>query len=137
MRQSQKSNLVRRDRGLFFLGLVTVQKDGENHQHRAHAKLDRQVEIEQVDGHHAGYYYGEGGRETFEDVIGVLDDQGYQQTAGGLQNHQVNDETIVAEKEAPIQDLRVVSGETSDQGYRQGQETQLDVPHPHRYVAPL
>jgi hypothetical protein len=82
---------------LFCLGLVTVHEDRADDQRAAQHKLPRHVEVEQVDGSDARDDDGQRCRKAFEDVVGVLDDHGDDQSAARLQDNQVPNEPVVAE----------------------------------------
>ena len=91
------------------------------------------METEQDDGDHAGNDDGQGAGESLEDVVGVFDDDGHQEAAGGVEEYQVDDKQVVAEKESVFGDPSSVLGKTDKNAQRNGQDAQLNVSHPHRH----
>lgn len=55
----------------------------------------------------------------------------------GVENHEIPDEGVVAVEESLLADGGPVLGETGHNAQRDGQETQLNVPHPNGDVRAL
>lgn len=118
-------------------GIVAVEEDGGYHEGGAEAELQRQVEVEDVDGGHARYDDGQRGGESLQDVVRILDHHGDDESSARLQEHQIPDEHIVAVEEAPVVDPSRVVHEAGEQPKGNAQQAELDIPHPHRDLGTL
>lgn len=89
------------------------------------------VKAEQVNGQHRGDNDGEGGGEALQDVVGVFDHHGHQETAERLVEDDAPNHVGVAKEEALLGHSSAIVPPQSQHAQRCAEDSQLHVPHPH------
>lgn len=95
------------------------------------------MEIEQIHRSNGRNDNRQRSGKPFQNVIGKFDDHCDDESAAGLQHDQIPDEPVVSEEEAVSRQLGMIVDEAGQETERQTQQTQLNVPHPHRDVRSL
>ncbi len=109
---------------------VRVQEDGRNDQKRAKHEHAVDVRVEKVRRGETGHDDGDRGGEAFQDVVGVFDDHGDEETSGALDQNVGPHEVRVAEEEAVLLDVVVVAEPAGDEREERAEHAELDVAHP-------
>lgn len=96
--------------------------------------MEGEAKVEEINGGYAGDENGERGGEAFEYVVGVFDDQGDDESSGGLEENERADEGVVTEEEASSAEMRSVVEKAGAETKGHGEDAELDVSHPERDV---
>ena len=85
--------------------MISVEKNATDNCSCSNSELKREREVEYEDAGHAGDDDGKAAGEPLQNIVGVLDDHGHQESAESVLRHGEPDKVVVAVEKSMFSDL--------------------------------